>query len=132
MKRMAVLVVAGLAVAIAAVASADSYTREVLVQTTPTKMPRISRSSGFEIQNLGPNAIVCAIGPDIGDGGGPGFSDGGVAMDGSTAARYLAPFTAGQPADSWSGSVQAPQAIWCQALTANQVHNAATILTEAP
>jgi len=43
-------------------------TREVLVGTTPTRIPRTASTTGVVIQNVGPNPICCA---QTADGGLP-------------------------------------------------------------
>ena len=111
--------------AVVATAAGTSLTSEVLVQTTPTLIPRLRPSKGFELQNNGPNNICCALGSDMTDGGGPGYPDGGSAL----LAGICRVIAAGS---SWSGSVAGEQQVYCTAASANQSHGAATILTEAP
>lgn len=39
-----------------------TLTTEVLVATTATALPKLANRKAIEIQNLGPNAIFCALG----------------------------------------------------------------------
>jgi hypothetical protein len=87
--------------------SAYAATREVLVGTTPTRIPRTASTVAVEVFNAGPTAIYCAQAPDA------GFSD----------SRPIAPGT------SWSLDVTTNQPITCLS-TAAQVADAGTRITE--
>jgi hypothetical protein len=95
-------------------------TNEVLVLTTATRIDTattqgsalaLGQRKGFELVNVGPNALRCAVGSAT------GLS--------STVGRPV------QPGEVW-GPFPLPKGIpvYCLALTANQVTGAATIVTE--
>lgn len=55
-----------LALAVALPLSAYAATREVLVGTTPTRIPRTASTTAVEIYNAGSAPICCAQAPDAG------------------------------------------------------------------
>lgn len=55
-----------LALAVALPLSAYAATREVLVGTTPTRIPRTASTTAISLKNVGPNPICCAQAPDAG------------------------------------------------------------------
>lgn len=111
MKRLVTLA-ALLGLAGTALATANIATNEVLVLTTSTRVDTgtLVARRGIEVQNLGPNAIYCALYE-------------------STAAVVL---KARKVAAGSSWAVDAPAGLpmYCIAATANQVTTAATIVTE--
>lgn len=96
-------------------------TTEVLVDnTTQTAMPAtpLARRRAIEIQNLGPNAIFCAVGP-------VGTPPTAVL----TKSRRIEAATA-TSSDKWSIDLGPNVIVRCLAATADQVTGAATIVTE--
>lgn len=83
---------------------------EVLVLTTPTKLPQLCARKGVEVFNNGPATIWC-----------------------TTAAATYARVGRSRPIASglgWSVDAKDTNSIWCVADGANQVAGAATILSE--
>lgn len=129
MRRLLIL---ALVLASAAAAYAVTFQAEVLVQTTPTKMNRLAgistaQSFGYEVQNLGPNDIYCAIGYANPQDAGPTVYDDGGLVDQVGMARDVS-----ASGGTWAGRVPGQAHLFCVAKTANQVSGAATILTEVP
>lgn len=87
--------------------SAVAATREVLVLTTPTRIPRTASTTAVELYNSGPSTICCAQAPDAGT-------------------PDCRPIASGA---SWSLDVSTNQPITCVAPTA-QVGDAGTRVTE--
>jgi hypothetical protein len=87
--------------------SAYAATREVLVGTSPTRIPRTASTTAVELYNAGPDSICCAQAPDA------GFPD-------------CRPVASGA---SWALDVTTNQPITCVAPTA-QVGDAGTRVTE--
>lgn len=85
---------------------------EVLVLTTPTRIPQLCGRAGVELQNLGPNPIWCVI----------SYSSAHARVN---RARKI------DAGSTWSANVKDTQPIWCVASTAAQVQSAATIVSEA-
>lgn len=84
---------------------------EVLVLTTPTRLPQLCGRRGVEIFNTGPNPIYCAV------------------SNVSTHARVgrARPIASGA---AWSIDATESQPIYCVAAMASQVQSAATIVSE--
>lgn len=107
MKRVLAVV---LAVAVSVPARAATFSNEVLVLTSSTRVDTgLTFRRGLEIQNLGPNAIYCSIdvAPVV------------------TKARKL-----DASGGTWAVDIGTHAKVYCIAATANQVTGAATIVTE--
>lgn len=105
-----------LALTLATPALAGTFTNEVLVlNATSTLMTTtlLSRRA-IEIQNIGPNAIYCAV----------------VAAAASSAEAVLTKSRRISAGDSWPLDLLPGRFIYCRAATADQVTGAATIVTE--
>ncbi len=87
--------------------SALAATREVLIGTSPTRIPRTASTTAVELYNSGPSTICCAQAPDAG-------------------VPDCRPIPSGA---SWSLDVTTNQPITCVAPTA-QVADAGTRVTE--
>jgi hypothetical protein len=87
---------------------------EVLVLTTATRVDPapLSGRRGIEIQNNGPNTIVCQVRNTTGLT--------------TTKGRLVL------PGEAWAVGAYTNTPIYCLALTANQVTGAATNVTEVP
>lgn len=96
-----------LALAVLLPLSAYAATREVLVGTTPTRIPRTASTTAVELYNAGPSTICCAQAPDAG-------------------VPDCRPIASGA---AWSLDVSTNQPITCVAPTA-QVGDAGTRVTE--
>ena len=120
-RALTITALAAIAVVLLA-AGTLSLTQEVLVGTSPTKIPRVVGRS-FELQNRGPNSIFCGAGYTD-DGGCPYFPDAGAVVRVNLAREI--PTT-----QSWSPPAIASQS-WCCVASSAQSTGAATILTEAP
>lgn len=96
-----------LAVAVLLPLTALAATREVLVGTGPTRIPRTASTTAVELYNSGPSTICCAQAPDA------GIPD-------------CRPIASGA---SWSLDVTTNQPITCIAPT-GQVFDAGTRVTE--
>lgn len=108
MKRILSL---GAVLLLAQPAFAATYTNEVLVQTTATLVTTtLLGRRAVEIQNLGPNAIFCAV------------HDSSAAV--VNKARRIDPFTA------FAVDLPPGRTVYCIAASANQSTGAATIVTE--
>lgn len=101
---LALLTLAGVAIA------QTTLTKEVLVLTTATAIPRTAGTNSVEIQNLGPNAIYCAFG--------------------ASASAVVSKARKIDAGSSWSVDVGHTVGIWC-ITTVNQVTTAATVVSEA-
>lgn len=101
--------------ALASSAGAATFTNEVLVlNASAVRMDTgLTGRRGIELQNIGPNAIYCAV-----------SSIGGGADAVLTKSRRL---SAGE---TWSMSLPVGPAVYCKAASADQVTGAATIVTE--
>lgn len=90
------------------------YTNEVLVLNSAAVRLDTGLSSrrGIEIQNLGPNAIYCAVGAQ---------ADAVL-----TKSRKL------DTGETWALAANESVQFWARAATADQVTGAATIVTEVP
>jgi hypothetical protein len=99
-----------LALAAAAVWAQTTLSKEVLVLTTATAIPRTQGTKAFEVQNLGPNPIYCAF----------GAAANAVVLK----SRKIA------AGENWSIEVGSTVKMWC-ITTVNQVTGAATVVTEA-
>ncbi len=91
-------------------AVAPAQQREVLVLTTSTLVTtadKVANIAGYEVQNLGPNAIFCNI----------------------ANAAVLNKSRRLQSGEAWGFSSPSATDIYCIAATANQVTGAATIVT---
>lgn len=86
---------------------------EVLVGTTPTRMPQLCGRGGVELQNLGPNPIWCVISYN------------------SAHARVNRARRVDPNGGTFPANVKDTQPVWCVASTAAQVQGAATIVSEA-
>lgn len=102
------------ALAFTAPAFAGVYTNEVLVlSSAATRVDTdITRRTGIELQNLGPNPIYCAL----------KTSTDAV----TTKSRRLI------TGETWSIGLIAGIGVYCRATTADQVTGAGTIVTEVP
>lgn len=127
MRRIGLVLVLSLLGSVA-VASSLLMSQEVLVQTTPTLLPTLERVHAYDICNLGPNRETCVRGLANSDGGAPVYPDGGLTLDG---AHPLEAYVSGTPADCWSFTCSPATRVWCQASTADQVHDAATAVDMA-
>lgn len=86
---------------------------EVLVGTTPTRLPQLCGRTGMEIQNLGPNPIWCVVSHN------------------SVHARVNRARKVDAGGGIFAANVKDTQPVFCVASTAAQVQGAATIVTEA-
>lgn len=93
-------------------AFAGTFTNEVLVlNSAATRVDTgLTGRRGIEIQNIGPNAIYCAVGAS---------ADAVL-----TKARRL------NAGETWALDIPVPNTVYCKAATADQVTGAATIVTE--
>lgn len=99
------------------VLSLPAWATEVLVlNATATQVDTgASRSRrGFEIQNLGPNAIYCEL----------------STASTATPTPVLTKSRRVAAGEAWSIGADSSQSVWCKAATADQVTGAATIYTE--
>lgn len=55
-----------IAVAVLLPLTAMAATREVLIGTGPTRIPRTASTTAIALKNVGPNPICCAQAPDAG------------------------------------------------------------------
>jgi predicted secreted protein len=96
-------------------AIAAEHTNEVLVLTsaaTRVDTDTMRSRKAIEIQNLGPNAIYCAIG--------------------ASADAVLTKSRRLSAGETWSFTAFFGKTVYCRAATADQITGAATIVTEIP
>lgn len=100
--------------AIAVLLALPAFAGEVLVLTTATRVDPapLSGRRGIEIQNNGPNSIVCQVRTTTG----LTTTKGRLVLSG----------------EAWAVGVNTNTPVYCLALTANQVTGAATNVTEVP
>lgn len=107
MKRFLVLV------ALVATQAMAARTSEVLVTTTGVQMPALPSRVGLEIYNYGPNALHCSFGTSI-----------------TSNAFWVIPALDGTVPGHWTAAAKTYHAIFCTAVSANQLTGAATIVNE--